>query len=63
MPSVVEIKVVVRQFTLGLCGLLKKSNLSLYCVTSHIWQYRRSGAGLMELLYVCVTNVRYCTVR
>ena len=53
----------VKQFALGLCGLLKKSKLSLVSVNCmvlqvNIWQSRRSGAYLVELLYV--TDMRCC---
>jgi hypothetical protein len=36
--SVVEITVMVKQFTFGLCGLLRKSKLSLVSVNSVVLQ-------------------------
>jgi len=53
----------VKQFTLGLCGLLKKSKLSLVSANFMMLQAtsgssQRSGAYLVELLYI--TDMRCC---
>jgi len=60
---VVEIAVMVKQFTLCLCGLLKKSNLSLVSVDFMVLQVTsgslgEDGAYLVELLYV--VDMRCC---
>jgi len=52
----------VKQFTLGLCGLLMKLKLSLVSISFMVLQVTsgslREGACLVELLYV--TDMRSC---
>ena len=53
--SVVEITVTVKQFPLGLCGLLKKMKLSLVSLNFLVLQVTSGSLGEAERIFLCRT--------